>query len=84
MQWYGQRSKAFYATAIGFSSYLQKCRFKKISQLEQTCSNLESELKDNYSNEVETKLKSVKAELDDILRQWVEFLMHTTKHRYYI
>ena len=69
--------------AIGFSSYLKKCRLQKISQLEQTCSNLERELKDKYSNEVETKLKSVKTELDDILRQRVEFLMHTTKHRYY-
>lgn len=69
--------------AIGFSSYLKKCRLQKISLLEQDCSNLERELKDNYSNEVEIKLKSVRAELDDILRQLVEFMMHATKHRYY-
>lgn len=62
---------------------LKQFRLQKISQLEQACSNLERELKDNYSNEVETKLKLVRAELDDILRQRVEFMMHITKHRYY-
>ena len=69
--------------AIGFSSYLKKCRMQKITQLEQACSNLERELKDNYSNEVETRLWSVRVELDDVLRQRVEFMMHITKHRYY-
>ena len=69
--------------AIGFSSYLKKSRMQKITQLEQSCSNLERELKDNYSNEVEAKLRSVRAELDNILRQRVECMMHITKHRYY-
>ncbi len=46
------------------------------------CDNLVKELKDSYNNEVEVQLKSVRAELDNLLRQQVEFMMHITKHRY--
>ena len=63
--------------AIGFSSYLKK------NAKDFPIKTGERELKDNYRDEVERTLKSLRAEVDDILRQWVEFMMHTTKHRYY-
>lgn len=69
--------------AIGFSSYLKRSRTQKITQMEQACCKLERELKDNYSNQVATKLRSVRAELDNTLRQRAEFMMHITKHKYY-
>lgn len=69
--------------AIGFSSYLKRSRTQKITQMEQACCKLERELKDNYSNQVATKLRSVRAELDNTLRQRAELMMHITKHKYY-
>lgn len=69
--------------AIGFSSYLKRSRTQKITKMEQACCKLERELKDNYSNQIATKLRSVRAELDNTLRQRAEFMKHITKHKYY-
>lgn len=44
---FGWRSRASYVTMQLVSHLILKCRLQKISQLEQACSNLERELKDN-------------------------------------
>lgn len=69
--------------AISFSSQLQRSRQQQISNLEQKCKTLEEELNRNYTREKEYELKVEQAELNNLLKYRVEYLMHSTKHKYY-
>lgn len=69
--------------AISFSSQLQRSRLQQISNLEQKCKTLEEDLNRNYTQEKEYELKVEQAELNNLLKYRVEYLMHITKHKYY-
>lgn len=69
--------------AIGYSSHIHKNRLQKISTLENQCQALEKDLKRDYSITKENELKLKQAELNDLLRNKAEYMIHITKHKYY-
>lgn len=56
---------------------------QQITELEQKCSTLEKELYNNYIEEKEHQLRAEQAELNNLLKHRVEYLMHMTRHKYY-
>lgn len=69
--------------AIGFGSYLHKTRLQNITNLEEQCKAIENYLKRNYSEIIENELKSKQAELNDLLRNRAEYMIHITQRKYY-
>lgn len=69
--------------AISFCTHLKKIKEKQIKGLELECHNLEQELNSNYSEQKDISLKLKQSELNDLIKQRVEYLMHITKHKYY-
>lgn len=70
--------------SISFSARLKKNYFEQILTLERKCGELETELGYTFSNDTQQKLKVERAALNDLLRRRAEYLMHITKHKYYI
>ncbi len=69
---------------ISFSARLKKKHHEQLSALESKCGELERELGCTFSKETQQKLNVERAALNDLLRQRTEYLMHITKHKYYI
>ena len=69
--------------AIRFSSLLKRERLRQISDLELKCKQMENQLKNTYSSDIDSQLKAHQAELNSLLRHRVEYMMHITKHKYY-
>lgn len=70
-------------SAISFSSYLKEKRLKKISELEDILARLESELQNTQVDALLGKISVTKTELNSLLRQRAEFLIHRTRRNYY-
>ncbi len=69
---------------ISFSARLKKKHHEQLSALKSKCGELERELGCTFSKETQKKLNDERAALNDLLRQRTEYLMHITKHKYYI
>lgn len=69
--------------AVQFSSNLHRQRLQKISDLEKECRNLERDAKKDYNIAKANTLKSKQAELNDLLRYRVEYMMQVTRSKYY-
>lgn len=70
-------------STISFSSYLKKSRLRKISELEDALIQLESERQRTQSDTLLGKISTTKTELNSLLRQRAEFLIHRTRRNYY-
>lgn len=70
-------------SAISFSSYLKKNRLQKISDLEDTLVQLESERQITQTDTLLGKIAATKTELNSLLRQRAEFSIHRTRRNYY-
>ena len=66
-----------------FHYFIKQTRKYKIVELERLCQSREQTLKNKYSATVEKELKIARAELNDLLRRKVEFILHRVRQKYY-
>lgn len=71
------------SNTILFSSNVCKERSARLQALEAEFASLDSILLNNYSKQTASKRKLVKKEINDILKQRSEFLIHRVRQRYY-
>lgn len=70
-------------STISFSSYLKKNRLKKINELEITLAQLESVRQNTQTDALLREISATRTELNSLLRQRAEFLIHRTRRNYY-
>lgn len=70
-------------SSISFSSHLKKNRLIKITELEDTLSQLEAKQQSTQTDVLLGKISATRTELNSLLRQRAEFLMHRTRRTYY-
>ncbi len=71
------------SNAICFASNLRKARTAKLQALEADLARIDAVLQSNYSQQIESQREVVKKEINNILKQESEFLIHRTRQRYY-
>ncbi len=70
-------------SSISFSSHLKKNRLLKIKELEETLTELEAKWQHTLNDALLGRITVIRTELNSLLRQRAEFLMHRTRGTYY-
>lgn len=69
--------------SISFASHLKKSRMKRIADLESQLKILEGKNQASFSEQMATKIRILKTELNQLLRVKAEFLIQRTRQNYY-
>uniref|UniRef100_A0A671W6Z6 exodeoxyribonuclease III n=1 Tax=Sparus aurata TaxID=8175 RepID=A0A671W6Z6_SPAAU len=69
--------------ALSFASYLKAARRHRVTQLEDEIRTLESDLKQQFSEQNHSTLSALKFELNNLLKDKAEFIIHRTRLTYY-
>lgn len=72
-----------WTTSIAFASHLSKTRLAKINNLESKVTSLEHQQQFSFSEARKQIIDMTKIELNSLLRQRAEFLIHKTRRTYY-
>ena len=70
-------------SSISFSSHLKKSRLLKINKLEGALAQLEARRQSTQTDALLAEISATRTELNSLLRQRAEFLMHRTRRTYY-
>lgn len=70
-------------SSISFSSHLNKSRLSRITELENTLTQLEAQQQTTYSKALQGRTAVTRTELNSLLRRRAEFLVHRTRKTYY-
>lgn len=70
-------------SSIAFGTNMKKMQNQRIDFLEKECQKLELSLNSSYSSLVFKTLRTLKAELNDLLRMKAEFVIFRTRQTYY-
>lgn len=71
------------SNATLFSSNMRKARTATLQNLEAEFTRLDLILQTNYSRQIEIQRDIVKKEINNVLKQQSEFLIHRTRQKYY-
>lgn len=82
MFWYALKG-CIRNTSIAFASYFNKSRLAKIDDLESKLTSLEHQQQLSFSGARKQTIEVTKIELNSLLRQRAEFLIHKTRRTYY-